>query len=143
MELLNELLQLLEHDHPKDFFHAMTKLSRVFKGYPQEYGFHHHHDKGEFHGTFVTRDARGRVEKQEHSDGSAVYTCIFDENNLHDDLLRHEQVLDAVRASSPSHWDFLPQSTYKKCEDPCFTVVSGKNRTVEIHVKHDFHPSIR
>lgn len=56
MKILEQLLLISESKKPKDFFHAMTKLSRIFAGYPQEYGFHPHSNKKEFHGIFATRD---------------------------------------------------------------------------------------
>jgi len=144
MKLLLELLNLSEMKYPKDFFHSMTKLSRIFAGYPQEYGFHHHHDKKEFHGTFCTRDCRGKVFKKQSEDNSACYTCEFEPENLLDKHTRHEQILDAVRASTPSHWNYVSMTTFKKCKDPCFTVVHSKTPgKVAIHVRHDFHPSIK
>jgi len=120
----------------------MTKLNRIFAGYPQEYGFHHHHDKKEFHGTFVTRDGRGKVFKKAHADGSAVYTCEFEPENLLDKKARHEQILDAVKASSPSNWSFVSMSAFKKCKDPCYAVVHAKTPgKVDIHVYQDLPPS--
>jgi len=141
-----KILELLtEAKHPKDFFHAMTKLSRIFAGYPQEYGFHHHHDKKEYHGKFATTDGRGLVFKAPHADGSATYSCKFEDENLLDKDERRKQVLDAVKASAPSDWNYVSMTTFKKCKDPCFAVVHHpKNpKVVNVHVKHDFHPSIK
>ena len=130
-------------EHPLDFFHGLTKLSRIFAGYPQEYGFHHHCNKDEYHGTFVTKDCRGKVYKQPYN-GSAVYTCKFDDENLHDKHTRHEQVTDAVKASAPSVWNNVSHEDFKNTNEPCYCVIHGENPgDIEFHVHQDFHPSIK
>jgi len=145
MNILEQLLELSEtKKHPKDFFHALTKLSRIFAGQPQEYGFHHHHDKTKYHGTFCTRDTRGKVYKKDMPNNSAVYTCKFEKENLIDKHLRHEEILEAVKASSPQSWSFVNMSTFKKCKDPCYAVEHGKSKgDIDIHVRQDIHPAIK
>ncbi len=140
-----KLFELFENKKPiLDFFHALTKMNRMFNGYPQEYGFHHHHDEKEYHGTFVTRDCRGKVFKIPRVDGSATYICKCESENLLDKHVRHEQILEAVKASSPAGWSFVSMVTFKKSKDPCYAVEHSKtNGDVDINVHHDTHPSIK
>jgi len=143
MNILQELL-LLSEAAQLDFFHALTKYDRTAWSHPQDYGFHHHSDKTKFHGVFTTQDGRGKVYKEPHKDGSATYTCKFDEDNLLDKHQRLAQVLDAVKHSSPSTWDLVSPAEYKVSTEPCFIVVHGRaSGTVEFHVKQDMHPSIK
>lgn len=143
MDILNHLLILSEEKYSLDFFHSMTKLSRIFAGYPQEYGFHHG-DKKDHYGIFVTRDCRGKVFKFSNKDKSAVYTCKCDKENLIDKYERHMQILEAVKASSPPGWNFVSMKTFNKSDDPCFAVEHSLNEgDIDIFVNVDFHPSIK
>lgn len=143
MNLLQELLRFSEDaEQEKDFFHMLTKFDRTAWSHAQDYGFHHHLDKSEYHGRFATDDCSGKVFKKAHPDGSATYTCQFDEGNLLDEYQRLEQILIAVKASSLGRWVFVPLSTYKTCKDPCFTVIRGsKPGDVDICVRQDLHPA--
>jgi hypothetical protein len=145
MNILEQLLKLSEEESKKDFFHAMTQLSRIFAGYPQEYGFHHHCDKKEYHGTFATRDGRGKVFKTQGANGSAKYACEFNEDNLLDQHDRLAQVLDAVRASTPSLWNYVAPKHYNTDSvDPNFSVTHSKTPgIIDINVSPDCHPSIK
>ena len=139
---LQELFLEVE-EQPKDFFHGMTLLSRIFAGYPQEYGFHHHHNKQEYHGKFATRDCRGKVYKTPKESNTATYECICNADNLMDKHDRHSQILEAVKASSPPGWNFVSLTTFNNSEDPCYAVEHSDNDTIFIHVRHDFHASIK
>jgi hypothetical protein len=144
MNLLRELLELSENEHEKDFYHSLTKYDRTSWSHAQEYGFHHHSNKGEYHGIFCTQDGRGKVFKKSLPDNCATYTCQYDDDNLLDKHQRLAQILTAVKQSCPSTWEFVSPSTYPKCKDACFTVMPAKGHgDVDIHVRQDLHPSTK
>jgi hypothetical protein len=144
MNILNALMEIADNVPPKDFYHSMTKYDRTAWSHPQEYGFHHHADKSQYHGVFATTDGRGKVFKNGLEDGSAIYSCEFDPENLLDKDERYDQILTAVKASNLSCWNYVNPSEFETCKDPCYTVVHSKTPgVIEIHVRQDFHPSVR
>lgn len=129
-----------------DFFHALTKLERMQKGYAQDYGFHEL-DRDGFRGSFCVGGYQGKVKKTVHGD-VARYRCVFADDNVLHLNRRHKDIIEAVQTSAPSYWRYVSLKQLKTDPEPCYAVVAvdkdrdGDIDVVDIYVKHDDHESL-